>query len=62
MSIARGLLQTRMNLEMAVTEEMLAIAEGFNRPMSVQSREELTTEGGLDVAYWRSPIEQLASA
>lgn len=43
---------TRVNLEMAVTEEMLAIAEA-NRPADVclvpEKREELTTEGGLDV-------------
>ncbi len=44
--------RTRVNLEMAVTEEMLAIAE-LNRPADVclvpEKREELTTEGGLDV-------------
>ncbi len=46
-------LQSRMNLEMAVTEEMLAIAERI-RPADCclvpERREELTTEGGLDVA------------
>lgn len=45
-------LQTRMNLEMAVTEEMLQLAESV-RPAHVclvpEKREELTTEGGLDV-------------
>ncbi len=44
--------RTRVNLEMAVTEEMLAIAE-LNRPADVclvpEKRQELTTEGGLDV-------------
>jgi pyridoxine 5-phosphate synthase len=44
--------RTRVNLEMAVTEEMLAIAE-LNLPADVclvpEKREELTTEGGLDV-------------
>lgn len=44
--------QTRVNLEMAVTDEMLAIAEA-NRPADVclvpEKRQELTTEGGLDV-------------
>lgn len=44
--------RTRVNLEMAVTGEMLAIAE-LNRPADVclvpEKREELTTEGGLDV-------------
>ena len=43
---------TRVNLEMAVTEEMLAIAE-HNLPADVclvpEKRQELTTEGGLDV-------------
>jgi len=51
--IIKSALQTRMNLEMAVTDEMLAIAEKI-RPEDVclvpERREELTTEGGLDVA------------
>lgn len=45
-------LQTRMNFECAVTEEMLRFAEEL-RPAHVclvpEKREELTTEGGLDV-------------
>ncbi len=49
----RDILLTRMNLEMAVTEEMLAIAARI-RPQDCclvpERREELTTEGGLDVA------------
>jgi len=48
----KAALQTRMNLELAVTEEMLAIAEKL-KPEHVclvpEKREELTTEGGLDV-------------
>jgi len=44
--------RTRVNLEMAVTDEMLAIAV-LNQPADVclvpEKREELTTEGGLDV-------------
>ncbi len=48
-----GILQTRMNLEMAVTDEMLDIASRI-RPADCclvpERREELTTEGGLDVA------------
>ena len=47
------ILQTRMNLEMAATAEMAAIAARF-RPhdccLVPEKREELTTEGGLDVA------------
>ena len=49
----KDILQTRMNLEMAVTDEMLAIACRI-RPADCclvpERREELTTEGGLDVA------------
>ena len=45
-------MRTRMNLEMAVTDEMLAIAAQI-KPSDVclvpEKREELTTEGGLDV-------------
>lgn len=50
--ILRELLQTRMNLEMAVTDEMVGIALRL-KPHDVclvpEKREELTTEGGLDV-------------
>ncbi|SRR5690625_2576886 len=48
----RPLLRTRMNLECAITEEMLTIASKI-KPHDVclvpERREELTTEGGLDV-------------
>ncbi len=48
----RGLLRTRMNLEAAITREMLQIAVKV-RPHDVclvpERRMELTTEGGLDV-------------
>lgn len=51
--VLKGILLTRMNLEMAVTEDMLAIA-GRIKPedccLVPERREELTTEGGLDVA------------
>ncbi len=49
----RDVITTRMNLEMAVTDEMEAIARQV-QPEDVclvpEKREELTTEGGLDVA------------
>ncbi len=49
----RGLLQTHMNLELAVTDEMLAITAEV-RPADCcfvpERRQEITTEGGLDVA------------
>jgi pyridoxine 5-phosphate synthase len=53
LEILREVLQTRMNLEMAVTEEMIEIALKV-KPNDVclvpERRQELTTEGGLDVA------------
>lgn len=52
-------LQTRMNLEMAVTDEMLALACKI-KPAFVclvpEKREELTTEGGLDVVGQQDKI------
>ena len=49
----RDVMRTHMNLEMAVTDEMLGIAATI-RPQDCclvpEKREELTTEGGLDVA------------
>ena len=59
--ILRRVLKTKMNLEMAVTEEMLAIAERV-RPQDVclvpEKRSELTTEGGLDVAVQRGKVQE----
>ena len=52
-------LHTRMNLEMAVTEEMLAIACEVKPVFCClvpEKREELTTEGGLDVAGQQDKI------
>lgn len=52
LEILREVLTTRMNLEMAVTDEMLAIAARI-RPQDAclvpERRAEITTEGGLDV-------------
>jgi pyridoxine 5-phosphate synthase len=52
LEILREVLTTRMNLEMAVTDEMLAIAARI-RPHDAclvpERRLEITTEGGLDV-------------
>ena len=57
--ILRRVLKTKMNLEMAVTEEMLAIAARI-KPQDVclvpEKREELTTEGGLDVLGQKDKI------
>lgn len=50
--LIRAVLQTRMNLELAVTEQMLDFAEEIipeHACLVPEKREELTTEGGLDV-------------
>lgn len=51
--ILRETIQTRMNLEMAVTEEMVGIACELKPHFCClvpEKRQEVTTEGGLDVA------------
>jgi pyridoxine 5-phosphate synthase len=51
--LLKDVLQTRMNLEMAVTDAMLAFAQKVKPEFCClvpEKREELTTEGGLDVA------------
>jgi pyridoxine 5''-phosphate synthase len=51
--LLREVLRTRMNLEMAATDEMVAIACEVGPDdccLVPEKREELTTEGGLDVA------------
>ena len=50
--LIKDVLQTRMNLEMAVTDSMLNIAQKVQPAdccLVPEKREELTTEGGLDV-------------
>ena len=57
-------LQTRMNLEMAVTDEMIALAEKYKPSdccLVPEKREELTTEGGLDVAGQLSKMKDACS-
>ncbi len=59
--ILRDCLKTRMNLEMAVTEDMLQFAEKI-KPQHVcfvpEKRQEITTEGGLDVIGHFSKIKE----
>jgi len=56
----RGRITTKLNLEMAVTPEMVAFAEAV-RPDDAcfvpERREELTTEGGLDVLAHKEKIK-----
>ena len=53
-------LQTHMNLEMAVTDEMLRIASRLQPAdccLVPENREELTTEGGLDVVGQKTRVQ-----
>lgn len=67
--LLKEMLQTRLNMEMAVTEEMVGIAEKL-KPAACclvpEKREELTTEGGLDVvanlSYIASACARLSAA
>lgn len=65
----RELTQIKLNLEMAATEEMLAIACDIKPEMAMlvpEGRHEVTTEGGLDVvaqeARLRDVVARLADA
>jgi pyridoxine 5-phosphate synthase len=67
--LLRQTVQTKLNLEMAATEEMLRIALEVKPDLSTlvpEKREELTTEGGLEVAsridLMRSFISRLQQA
>jgi pyridoxine 5-phosphate synthase len=55
----RDLLHTRINFEMAVTSEMIAIAKRLlpaDCCLVPEQREEITTEGGLDVSGQRAAV------
>jgi len=64
-TLMRQVLKTRMNLEMAVTAEMIRIAAEV-RPQDCclvpESRQEITTEGGLDVAGQSARIAEACRA
>jgi len=59
--LLRQSLKSKLNLEMAVTPAMLVLAENV-RPYAAcfvpEKREELTTEGGLDVASHQEKIRE----
>jgi pyridoxine 5-phosphate synthase len=64
-TVMREALQTRMNLEMAVTEEMIRIAKQVlpqDCCLVPESRQEVTTEGGLDVAGQSARIGEAVKA
>jgi pyridoxine 5-phosphate synthase len=61
----RATLQTRMNLEMAATDAMLAIARDVGPQdccLVPEKRAELTTEGGLDVASQAARLRDYCAA
>jgi len=60
--LLKQVVNTKLNLEIAITDEMIAFACGLKAEdvcLVPEKREELTTEGGLDVA---GQIEQVRSA
>lgn len=62
LELLRMTVKTRLNLEMAATDEMVSIAQKVRPDMCTlvpEKRLELTTEGGLDV---RCNMEQIKSA
>ena len=59
--VLRGMLQTRMNLECAVTDEMINNAlrvKPHDLCLVPERREELTTEGGLDVVKYFEQVKR----
>ncbi|HVY70973.1 MAG TPA: pyridoxine 5'-phosphate synthase, partial [Verrucomicrobiae bacterium] len=62
---ARESIQTRLNLEMACTPEMVAFAKVIQPDfvcLVPENREEITTEGGLDVAGQRARVAETVKA
>ncbi|NCF35499.1 MAG: pyridoxine 5'-phosphate synthase [Gammaproteobacteria bacterium] len=60
--LLKQVVNTKLNLEMAITDEMLAFASEFQAEdvcLVPEKREELTTEGGLDVV---GQIQQVRTA
>jgi pyridoxine 5-phosphate synthase len=58
--ILRETVKTRLNLEMAATDEMVGIAMDVKPDMVTivpEKRAELTTEGGLDVVSFAEPLK-----
>lgn len=61
LQLIRQTVKTKLNLEMAATQEMLAIAAETKPDMITlvpEKRKELTTEGGLDVVQNRKKIQK----
>lgn len=59
--LLKQIIQTRLNLEMAVTDVMIDFAENLKPTLCClvpENREEITTEGGLDVITHREKIQE----
>src|SRR5512132_78863 len=64
LQILRRTVQTKLNLEMAATQEMVKIAYEAKPEVATlvpERREELTTEGGLDVVSGRDAIRRVVN-
>jgi pyridoxine 5-phosphate synthase len=65
LEILRRTVRTRLNVEMAATEEMVKLAAGI-KPDCVtlvpERREEITTEGGLDVVLNQNHLKRIVGA
>jgi pyridoxine 5-phosphate synthase len=65
LKVLRDVVRTKLNLEMAATPEMTRIAERAKPDMITlvpEKRQELTTEGGLDVIRSAAKIEKVIKA
>ena len=69
LEVLRQVVRTRLNLEMAATREMVGIAAKLRPEMAMlvpEGRQEVTTEGGLDIAGQqkkvREAVKRLAGA
>lgn len=61
LKLLREVVKTKLNLEMAATEEMISIARDIKPDMVTlvpEKRHELTTEGGLDVLRNREILQE----
>jgi pyridoxine 5-phosphate synthase len=62
--LLKDAVKTRMNLEMAVTDEMLELARHVRPPdccLVPEKRQEITTEGGLEIAGQAQRIKEAVS-
>lgn len=64
LELLRSIVQTKLNMEMAATDEMIKIAKKIKPDMVTlvpEKREEITTEGGLDVAGNKTTISKVVN-